>query len=397
MKKALFIPWAFTLLETYFPLADELAQEGFEIHFLNQLSDPRYKAGNEKMTNRNRLEYYKELFGFSDEIKPIKHMENFHWVDVSDIGAVLHDAGSFKAGYIKEAIDFPVADYDLIIMRTEYDSWPIMNRWMKETKVVGVPVRMMNTGINKKSRTTGYYYYDWCYEAKKKFQKKEGQVLFFHDGGTRALFDVSQDSFPIARKKHLDYLDELTRIVVLENGKNLVVRLHPQHHEWAGPKIVQDLISEICETHKIEPGKITVNKDEFIGKALASAETVILSPGASSTMKALMFDCNIVMLNFPRNLVETSRPWYLRHFDKYLSPCYANSVEHLQNIFSENSFSDHKKSGLYEYLNEFFDGNSVKRAVEYIMENYHKPIWQLSLESLPQRLGKKVGVVRDFI
>jgi len=397
MRKALFIPWSFTLLETYFPIADALVEEGFEVYFLNQLYDPRSEYGIEKMTNRMRMDYYKRFFGFSEEVKPLNHLAKIRWIDVDEISEILYSRSGFKVGYAKKKVDFPVSDYDLVVMRTEYDTWPIMYKWMTQTRVVGAPVRMMNTEVNKKARMTGYVYFDWCFEAKNKFRMKKDHVLFFHDGGTRAIYDVSKDGYDKARAKQFDYLSELCKIVVLENNKDLIIRLHPQGHEWAGFEAVERIVSEICEKLSVDRGKIEINVDRHIGRALAEAEVVILPPGASSVMKALMFDCHLLMLNFPRHIVNRKRGWYMRKMDRYLSAIYVNSFQELRRIFQEGCFPDHKESRLYEFLVEYFDGESTNRLVDYVMENLERPLWKINVEAAWRLPFRRAGIFKDFV
>ncbi|MBT6052567.1 MAG: hypothetical protein HOG49_37670 [Candidatus Scalindua sp.] len=388
MKKALFIPWAFTLLETYFPVADMLINRGFEVYFLNQLYDERSEAGNvDKMVNRKKIHYYKKAYGFTSEVEELSNLDDIVWIDVKNIGDILNGRESIID--INEKLRVSVCDYDLIVMRTEYNTWPTMNKWMKKTKVAGMPIRMMCTEINKKKCETGYIFYDQCYKAQMKYNKKKDTILYCYSGA-RNLYDPRTSDEENAIENQKDFLKNFIKIIVGENNKKLIIRGHPQYHRFETNKYIEMIVDDICTELLINRSLIIIRNDEFLGKELAQVETAIFDPGASAIMKGIMFSCNILYIDFPWRYASRRSSWYTKLFKKYWPDLFVSSFNDLRFMFKNKCFPIINEETNIDYFSRFFDGKCTERSVDFIVENMGETNLHLSIDSKLQSISNRI-------
>ncbi len=397
MKKALFVPWSFTLLETYLPVADLLIQKGFEVSFLNQLDDKNRAAGHAgKMVNKRLLDYYKKYCGFTSEVEELKNLDNIVWIDVKDIGEILYKDAAIREISFSNGEEIIVDDYDLIVMRTEYPkAWPAVKKWMKQTKVAGMPIRMMSTEINKKRCETGYIFYDHCYKAKMIFSPQKDLVLYCYSSA-RNLYDPRDDSEMTAINNQKEFLKNFIRIIVAENGKTLIIRGHPQYHKYESNKYVDKIVDDICLELSLDRSRIIVRNDEFIGKELAQAEIAIFDPGASALMKGIMFDCNMLSIDFPCRYYPRANNWYRKLYKKYLSDLFVNNFDELALRLKKRNFPIIVDNQHIDYFTRYFDGKCTARSVDFIFQNIAETHFRLFVSSKIQKISDRIFKRRDL-
>jgi hypothetical protein len=366
MSKHLFLTISdYVSYRDFFPIADHLVSLGHQVDFIIPSQELSFMKLSESrssdMARFQEIDWYKELFGFTEEIKKLDYFNSFGWLAEDQISFSKYDLIWGYDGH-----------RDTTWFLEVYPELKHKLAFVPNLKPNYVPYRPFRIGPFK--RYLGFPHFDWFHHTiNKKVHDLDNYVYYlmprlYHPDSylsenAAALFNTPNyeehiDKFIIDRELETQYqfLTELTRIVVTKLGKILLIKSMIRDPWYMLESYVNESITKICFEDGIDRSKVKVTNG-FVGKYYRDAWCV-LDHGSSGIIHALLLNDRVCVLDFPNEYKSTM----VDYFDGHVK-----NLSELEDCLNQDKFTPVTSCKWLKKNIKLFDGRATKRIVDFAL------------------------------